>query len=211
MRNAAHTMSSIKVPIPPATHRTIFFHFTRSSRPAVDSEGLTQGQEKLERTNAGDRIQQMANIKSNWADRRVISKPNAHAVRVFLPQQRQIDLRIHVSSVVENRRAHVLAQNRKTYGNMEAQLRIQDQQHVASDGYANGRASRWIALIPARDNRPLRAGAVDGKAAQRIAAAGKKFFAQGHAARRNLLSQAETQIAGPGQIVCDWPVVRRLA
>src|SRR5438105_3416343 len=119
----------------------------------------------------------MANIKSNRADRRVIPKADAHAIGVFLPQQRQIDLRIHVSSVVEDRRAHVLAKNRKTYRNMEAQLRIQDQQHVASDGYANGRASRWIALIPAGDYRPLWPGAIDGKAAQGIAAAGKEFLA----------------------------------
>src|SRR5438105_2271783 len=77
-----------------------------------------------------------------------------------------------------------------------------DEQYVASDGYANGRASRWIALIPACDYRPLWPGAIDGKAAQGIAAAGKEFLAQGYAARRKLLGQAKTQIVGPGQIGC---------
>src|ERR1700688_1662765 len=69
------------------------------------SEGLSQGQEELHRTDADDRAQQVADIKAQRPDRCLVAKAKAHAVRIFLRQKRQINPRIDIPPIVENRAA----------------------------------------------------------------------------------------------------------
>src|SRR5690349_15947057 len=128
----------------------------------------------------------MPNVKAYRPHRRLIPQPDPDAVGIFLREQGKINFSVDVAPIVEDRSAQPFLQR-----NRKAQLRIEDQEHVAADGHRNRRAGGWIALVPAGYDGPLWSCAVNRKAAQGIAAAGKEFFAQRHPARLDFLSEAE--------------------
>ena len=95
--------------------------------PGGPLECLAERDEVLSSFYAGHGIQVMANIEANRPDRCVVANAETHGVRVIVDHRREIDVSIHVASVVEEGSSQILDKS-----NRKSRLRIKDEESLAS-------------------------------------------------------------------------------
>ena len=170
-------------------------------------ECLSQSHEHLRSFDAGVRIQVVADVDANRANRGGIAESDAHGVTVERSEIVEADGGKYISAIVKSNNAQPFLDEieRKTH------LGIQDQQLVAAVGNGDLGARRRVGRIAASRNHALRAGSVKRKSAQRAAAAGEETLAERHFAAGIGLLQSHPDAVRPDDPFADALVVRGLS